>query len=124
MAFFPDHKKTRSSPRDRYLWTQHACIKMRQYRLGESRVRRIIMFPARVEEGIIDGAIACMQPSHGKNYSEIWAMYVLVKDKKSHSRGEKLKIITAWRYPGRSPKRNPIPPNVIAGVRNALGSLL
>ena len=52
-------------------------MKMNHYRLTESRVKRIIRHPARVEEGILEGAIAAMQPAEGKKYSEIWVMYVL-----------------------------------------------
>ena len=96
---------------------------MRQYHLVESRVKRIIRFPTRTEEGILDGAIACMQPAEGKNYSEIWAMYVL-QNQKSNTARKRIKVITAWRYPGKSPERDPIPPDVIAEVRKALGSLI
>lgn len=89
---------------------------MRYYRLTESRVRRIVRHPARVEEGIFKGAVACMQPSGGKSYSEIWALYMLAK-----IQGEKkLKIITAWRYPGRSPARDPIPPEVLREIRSLI----
>ena len=130
MAFFQNRKKTKPPVRDQYLWTHHAYIKMRQYHLVESRIKRIIRFPTRVEEGILEGAIACMQKAEGKNYSEIWAMYVLqnqnakIKNQKSNTARKRIKVITAWRYPGRSPKRDPIPPDVIAEVRKALGSLL
>ena len=130
MVFFQNRKKTKPTGRDQYVWTQHAYIKMRQYHLVESRIKRIIRFPTRTEEGILDGAIACMQPSEGKNYSEIWTMYILqsekskIKNQKGNSPPKRIKIITAWRYPGKSPERDPIPPAVIAEVRKALGSLL
>src|SRR3989344_5979973 len=65
---------------DKYLWTVHARIKMRHYRLTESRVKRVIRHPARIEEGILENAVAAMQPAEGKNYSEIWVMYVLARE--------------------------------------------
>lgn len=95
---------------EKYIWTQHSQMKMRYYRLTESRIKRIIRHPARVEEGILEGAIACMQPADTKNYSEIWTMYVLSKSK--------IKIITTWRYPGKSPERDPIPAEVLHEIRN------
>src|SRR3989344_111441 len=65
---------------DKYLWTLHAQMKMRHYRLTESRVKRVIRHPARIEEGILENAIAGMQPAEGKNDSEIWGMYVLARE--------------------------------------------
>lgn len=102
---------------EKYLWTNHARSKLRQYRLTESRIKRIIRHPSRVEEGILEGAIACMQEAGGKRYSEIWTMYVLaeIKDK-----GKRIKIITAWRYPGKSPARDPIPEEVLRELRTIL----
>ena len=89
---------------------------MRHYRLTESRVKRIIRHPVRIEEGIFEGAIAVMSPSGGKRYSEIWALYILAK-----FRGEKkIKVITAWRYPGKSPARNPIPAEILKEVKSIL----
>ena len=124
----------------KYLWTRHAHDKMGYYRLTESRVRRIIRYPARVEEGICEGAVAAMQPAGAKKYSEIWVMYVLVKADSSDpallqtvkktgnasilrsllSREKKVKIITAWRYPGVSPRHNPIPQDILDEIRNIL----
>ena len=98
-----------------YVWTHHSHEKMRYYRLTESRVRRIIRHPARIEEGILDGAIACMQKAEGKNYSEIWVMYAL-KEKQ-------IIVITAWRYPGKSPERDPVPQSVLGEVRNIIAGI-
>lgn len=103
----------------KYLWTQHAQVKMRQYRLTESRIKRIIRHPARIEEGILEGAVACMQLAESKRYSEIWAMYVVVKPNIKR-RTPKVKIITAWRYPGKSPVRDPVPPEILREIRNLL----
>ena len=104
---------------DKYLWTMHSRDKMRHYCLTESRVLRIIRHPARIEEGILEDAVACMQPAGGKTYSEIWVMYMLIK---SNIKGQnsKAKIITAWRYPGKSSARDPIPAEVLREIRNIL----
>lgn len=100
---------------EKYLWTAHARMKMRYYRLTESRVKRIIRYPARVEEGIFHGAIACMQPAGGKQHAEIWTFYTLSGNKGSK---KKIKIISAWRYPGRSPAHDPIPAEVMKEIRS------
>ena len=127
----------KSFGQDKYIWTQHSQIKMRQYRLTEARIKRIIRSPARVEEGILENAVACMQPVGGKNYSEIWTMYVVVNEQNLHSsklsgskkvsdllnslKGRKqLKVITAWRYPGKSPEREPIPAEILREIRNII----
>lgn len=102
-----------SKPSERYAWTSHAYFKMKQYRLSESLVKRVIRYPARIEQGILEDAIAVMRPAKAKNYSEIWAMYVTTK------RGQ-LRIITAWRYPGKSPERDPIPAEILEEVRKIL----
>ncbi len=104
---------------EKYIWTNHARMKMRRYRLAESRIKRIIRHPARVEEGIIENGIACMQRAESKNYSEIWAMYVVAKSKAENGKS-KIRIITAWRYPGKSPTRNPVPPEVLREIQNLL----
>jgi hypothetical protein len=96
----------------KYSWTAHAYHKMRFYGIGEGRVKRIIRFPKRLEEGVVPNTIAVMQPAGTKRYQEIWVMYKVQKPK--------LKIITAWRYPGKSPERDPIPKEVIEEVRKLL----
>ncbi len=78
-----------------------------------------------MEEGI-----ACMQPAHGsgrglpisagrpaKNYSEIWVMYVLAN---TNDKSKKIKVITAWRYPGKSPERDPIPVEVLKEIKKLI----
>lgn len=98
---------------------------MRHYRLTESRVIRVLRYPLRIEEGILDGAVACMQSAGGKRYSEIWAMYLIKsksKDQKAKEKGKQLKIITAWRYPGKSPERDPVPAEILRDVKNLIFS--
>ncbi|MEK7139071.1 MAG: hypothetical protein AAB817_00025 [Patescibacteria group bacterium] len=87
----------------RITWTSHARSKLRQYGLSPTRVLRVIRRPQRVEEGIAPETVAVMQPTSPKHTSEIWAMY-----QTSNPPGQ-LTIITAWRYPAKSPVRSPIP---------------
>jgi hypothetical protein len=84
------------------LWTKHAREKMRFYRLSESRLKRVLRNHKRKELGIASGTIAVMQPTTSKHTSEIWLMY-------QNLRKRGIRIITAWRYPGKSPIRGPIP---------------
>lgn len=128
----------------KYVWTSHAWEKMQQYGISEQRVRRIIRFPKRIEEGVLDGAIAAMQPS-GKQ--EMWVMYVLFDNnqkgisndefrnpKQQKEKGKSLdnmqqflggvekrfKVITVWRYPGTSPVRDAIPDEVLSEIRGMI----
>ena len=99
---------------DRYCWTKHSLYKMRYYGLSGQRIKRIIRHPARIEEAIVPNLIAAMQPAGNKTYSEIWTIYKPIKNKKQ------IKIITAWRYPGKSPARNPIPQEILDEIRNVI----
>lgn len=164
---------------EKYAWTWHVRDKMRYYRLTESRVKRVIRHPKRIEEGIMPGAIAVMAPAEGKRYSEIWVMYVLTRGGGASLRHDsaspvprpfgpasrptevglgteaslrvgaispgkagrpsksrlplsqkystaaryglkKIKIITAWRYPGRAPERDPIPVEILREIKKLL----
>ncbi|MDD2697153.1 MAG: hypothetical protein PHE52_03310 [Candidatus Pacebacteria bacterium] len=80
------------------VWTTHSKLKMRQYRFSEKRVLRILRHPARIEEGIAEGTFAAMEITGTKKHpTEAWMMYVVYKKPKA------IKIISAWRYPGRTP---------------------
>jgi hypothetical protein len=109
---------------ERYSWTSHVFGKMMQYGISESRIKRIIRYPARIEEGIASNTVAAMQPAGNKRYQEIWVMYKLAKrrvnSKSQAPNSKQLKIITTWRYPGKSPERDPIPAEVIEEVRKLL----
>jgi hypothetical protein len=94
----------------KYQWTQHARWKMRYYGISEGRVKRIVRYPARTEEGIISGCVAVMQVAGTKKHTEIWVMHKVA--------GEQIRIITAWRYPGISPKRDPVPKGVLEEIRS------
>lgn len=96
-----------------YTWTNHSKMKMDQYRLVESRIKRVINYPERIEEGIAEGTIAVMKKNDtSKKPSEIWVMYKIIKNKQ---KGKGFKIISAWRYPGISPEGRPeIPEDTLA----------
>ena len=128
-----------SSFSEKYLWTIHARVKMKYYGVAESKVRRIIRFPVRYEEGIVENTVAVMCPAGTKRYSEIWVMYKLVSDRQQanpkckylnpkqapitkiqNSKLKKIKIITVWRYPGKAPTRDPIPGSVLEEIDKLL----
>jgi len=84
----------------------------------------VVKNPQRVEEGIVKNTIAVMQPAslrtkEGKRVwsQEIWAMYQKkIKSEKLKVKSfgpNKIRIISAWRYPGVSPKRDPIPEDIL-----------
>jgi len=131
---------------EKYQWTEHSVYKMKQYGLSAQRILRVIRAPKRKEEGIVSKTIAVMQPgsiSHknGKETwsQEIWAMYQIhpvklsaesghpatrgfdgVKNTKYHIPNTKMRIISVWRYPGVSPKRNPIPEDILNEIGNII----
>lgn len=106
--FFKEPKNTKE-----IYWTRHIKEKMRYYGLGEGRLRRILRTPNRREEGIALNTVALMQSasSLAKKPTEIWLMYQQI--------GKKKKMISAWRYPGISPKGKsiPIPEDIIEELR-------
>ena len=99
---FIKHKENKG---DLFVWTKHSQAKMHQYMLSESRVKRIIKNPKRVEEGIAPKTLASMQKAGSKKHPyEIWVMYQFVK-----KQGHKIKVISAWKYPGITRPGDPIP---------------
>ena len=109
---------------EKYEWTQHAAFKMKQYCLTAQRILRVVKNPQRVEEGIVKNTIAVMQPASlrtkdGKRVwsQEIWAMYQIKRKMQSAKLKtfgqQRIRIISAWRYPGVSPKRDPIPEEIL-----------
>jgi hypothetical protein len=107
-----------------YYWTQHAIFKMHQYGLGEQKVRNVIRNYRRKEEGIVKDTIAVMQPINPKTINgkeiwkqEVWVMYQnhIARNTK-HIAKKQIRIISAWRYPGVSPKRNPIPEEILREI--------
>jgi len=146
--------------KENYHWTDHVKIKMRQYGLSESRVKRILRHPKRLEVGVAEDTVAGMQPAGSKKRPfEIWVMWTQgskgrIADTKSQLNsphlfepegsseperpnsllqrgrekfkigGQKVIIISAWRYPGTSPLREPppIPADVWDEVRRVAKS--
>ena len=109
-------KKNQTGP---FQFTRHAEYKMQQYGLSGQRVRNVIRNPKRTEKGIVPRTIAVMQPvsirkENGKETwkQEIWVMFLEGK-KGSLLEPATRKIISAWRYPGVSPKRDPIPEDIL-----------
>lgn len=127
-------KKLAAGKTGRYYFTLHAEYKMREYHLSRQRVIRIIRSPRRTEVGIVENTIAVMQPAGNVSRSqagkpawsqELWVMYKvrstskLSKSKLSQLLNQaELKIISAWRYPGISPKRDPIPSDILREIEN------
>jgi hypothetical protein len=103
--------------RENLYWTEHVRQKMRQYRLSESRIKRILRHPKRLEIGVAPDTVAGMQPAGSKKHPyEIWVMWSLDKarDKQQVKKArfnldKKIIIISAWRYPGVSPVHEPPP---------------
>ncbi len=94
---------------DKYLWTKHSLYKMRHYGLSQQRIKRVIRHPQRIEEAIVPNMIGVMQTN--KDH-EIWAMYQIAN--------KAIRIITAWRYPGKSPGRNPIPQEILDEIKSII----
>ena len=100
-----------------YAWTDHSKSKMIQYFISESKIKSIIKKHDRIEDGIAPDTIAVMtRNDRGKRKEEVWVMYFRIKDKIN---GEKKRIISTWRYPGISPKKEvPIPDDVLEEINN------
>ena len=105
---------------ERFSWTNHVVEKMLFYGLSEQRIKRVINRPDRVEEGIAPNTSACMQVAGSqKHRQEIWVMHQAVNSKLK-AKSSKLKIISAWRYPGKSPAKNPIPAEILAEIKDLI----
>ncbi len=123
---------------DKYYWTQHVVGKMNHYGLSEQKVLGAIRRPKRIETGIAPDTVAVMQPAGTLKYDsenkkeiwkqEIWVLYQIknqnakikmtIKNEKLKELHEKINmqtkitIISAWRYPGVSPEKDPIPAEI------------
>ena len=91
------------------LWTNHAKGKMKFYKLSVQRIKRVLNSPKRIEEGIAPKTIALMQPFGNKNQHELW---VMIQEKKSTKKIIR-KIISSWRYPGRTKIGEPLPEAIL-----------
>ena len=107
---------------DKYQWTNHVKGKMLYYGISEGLIKRIVRFPKRKEDGVAPKTVAVMQPTSSKK-QEIWVMYQPISQKligkrqlpTSNFRQNKIRVISAWRYPGVSPvgKKIPIPDEIL-----------
>lgn len=98
-----------------YFWTMHSKKKLFQYALSPGVIKRALRFPDRKEEGIAEDTIAVMKDRSTKSVEkEIWVMY-------QKTSGMKKKIISAWIYPGKSPRNRKeifIPEDVLAELKS------
>lgn len=100
-------------------WTSHAKMKMNYYRLSEGRVRRVLHSPRRIEEGVAENTIALMQPASMTKTvkgvedwnQEIWVMIVEAPSER--------RVISAWRYPGKTKVGDPLPPEIMQEMESA-----
>lgn len=111
---------------------------MRFYKLSEQRVKRILNSPHRVEEGIAPNTIAMMQAAGSKKHPyEIWTMIQRHKQKRNEHRSiqtenkfpyesalspfkSAVKVISAWKYPGRTKAGESLPMEIIQEMNEAV----
>lgn len=101
----------------KYQWTNHVKDKMLYYGISESLIKRIVRFPKRKELGVAEKTVAVMQPtSNPKKPQEVWVMYqeigrepISYLNAIRYTLNPKVRVISAWRYPGISPVGKPIP---------------
>ena len=128
-------------------WTSHSRYKMRFYGLSESRVKRVISFPKRIEEGIAPDTVAMMQSAGTEKHPyEIWVMIQetqtnadgtlrhdsgqaqtnaekRISQRKSIQETRKsavTEVISAWRYPGKTKPGQPLPEEILKEIRRAI----
>ena len=104
------------------LWTNHIVAKMRYYGISEQKIKNIVRSPERKEDGVAPKTVAVMNAVKSKSKPhEIWVMYQPASPK-SKNQSSKLILISAWRYPGRSPvgKKIEIPEDVLADIKKFL----
>jgi len=79
------------------------------YHLSKQRVQRVLHTPKRIEEGIAPNTIAIMQVAGSQKHPyEIWVMLQETKTRR--------KIISAWRYPGRTKPGQPLPEEILREI--------
>lgn len=126
----------------KYYWTKHIQMKMRQYGISESRVKRILRAPFRTEGGIADETIAVMQPvstrwdreaKEKKWTQEFWLMYQVRDHRKnldiknvdaelmeSLGRTTQMRLISVWRYPGITKPGEGVPEDILADLADVM----
>ena len=73
----------------------------------------MINYPKRIEEGIAPDTVAMMQAAGSEKHPyEIWLM---IQDEKSRR-----KVISAWRYPGKTKPGQQLPEEILKEIRSAI----
>jgi len=106
-------------------WTSHSKMKMREHGISKTKIRKVVSSPNRKEKGVAPDTVAVMKKASDlekkktgrKGIGEIWVMYQDINDKQ---KGQKRKIIAAWRYPGKTPvgEEIPIPDDIKKIIKN------
>lgn len=106
-------------------WTEHAKAKMRFYKLSEQRIKRVLNSPKRTEEGIAPNTAAMMQPAliktisagkHDSTSKHFWNQEIWVMVQKKN-KTPKIKVISAWRYPGMTKPGDSLPEEILNELR-------
>ncbi len=109
------------------VWTKHAQSKMSFYHLSKQRVQRVLHTPKRIEEGIAPNTAAMMQVVGSQKHPyEIWVMTQTSVDKRGIKRGTTrkiTKIISAWRYPGRTKPGEALPLDILSEIKESLSEI-
>lgn len=75
--------------------------------------------PKRVETGVADGTIAMMQQAGTiKNPYEVWVMIEGAEGRVNSEKGKVIKIISAWKYPGKTKPRSEAMQNILNNEYN------
>lgn len=126
---FEENKKKKINAVGQFQFTSHARYKMTQYGLSEQKVKGIIRNPKRTQRGIAPQTAAVMQPVSPKMMDgkeawkqELWTMFVKKKKGVGPLARETYRVISAWRYPGMSPKGSPLPEEILRELED--GSIL
>jgi hypothetical protein len=102
-------------------WTKHSEAKIKFYHFSKQRVQRVLHTPKRIEEGIAPNTIAVMQVAGSQKHPyEIW---VMVQEKRQVKRDKQqviTKIISAWKYPGRTKPGEPLPEEILREIKESL----
>ncbi|PIP28198.1 MAG: hypothetical protein COX29_02545 [Candidatus Moranbacteria bacterium CG23_combo_of_CG06-09_8_20_14_all_35_22] len=89
-----------------FFWTNRSKYKLLQYGLSPTTIKSVIRRPDRTETGIAPKTTAVMKRKDTKKTKrEVWVMLQSrIKNQRSMINNSKTKIISAWIYPGVSPK--------------------
>lgn len=127
---------------DTHVWTAHSKMKMRFYGLSEQRIRSVVRRPERVQEGVAEKTVAVMQPQSKRRdketgektwSAEIWVMYQIFQgtqkkvdiDVPEKLKGifapqKKVRVISAWRYPGKTNPEEELPDAILDEIAEVI----